>query len=771
LPGWRLLRGLVSLVTALLMLAGVGLAAALDLSLPPLHQSLAIAGLTAPVSISFDQDGVPRIAAKSLADATTALGYVHARDRMFQLDLTRHLVSGRLAELVGPPGLPSDRFMRRLGARRAAEADLASLDAGTRALLDAYARGVNAWIRQRGRFASLEHLALGPPEPWQPVDCLLWAKLMGIYLSDNMRTELARLSLAGKLPPERIAELWPDQGGGHPEAALDIRYADAAAATLRAIPQFPQPFTLPATASNAWVVDGGHSTSGAPLLAGDPHLAYAMPAIWYLARIDLPDNTLAGATAPGAPFLIIGHNAQIAWTFTTTGADVQDVFEETRLDATHYLGPSGPLEFGQRQEVIHVRRGGDVVLTVRETRHGPIISEEDAEHLLAAAMTNLAAGDTAAAGLLALNQASDIDQAGAAAPRISSPVQNLLVADRQRIALFVTGRVPIRKAGDGSAPVPGAEGAFDWTGYASGNDLPHVVAPASGHLVNANERVAPENFPVFLGRDAYGDWRARRIRTLLARKQRFSAADFAAMQMDEKSAFAEQLFVMLQAVRPPDPLATKALDRLLDWDGTMAADRPEPLIFNAWIERFYDEVLALHKVPRNAAAPIEEFTAFLLAPSSANSALWWCGGDCKPLLSRTLGEAMTLLATRFGDDPARWRWGEAHRSRFANQALAQIPLLGALATHEVPSGGDGGTVRRGATYPGSFVAVHGPAYRGVYDLADLDRSLFVIAPGQSGHLLSPHAWDFVIRWNDGQTVTLGPQPHMIEATIDLQPAQ
>jgi penicillin amidase len=636
-------------------------------------------------------------------------------------------------------------------------------------LLDAYSRGVNAWIRQRGRFASAEHLALGPPERWEPVDCLLWAKLMGLYLSGNMRTELARQALAGKLPAERIAELWPDEGGGHPEAGLDVRFADAASDIVRAIPYFPQAFTLPATASNEWAVDGRHSTTGAPLLAGDPHLGYSMPAIWYLARIDVPDATLAGATAPGAPFLVIGRNAHIAWSFTTTGADVQDVFIETQVDAGHYLTPTGPLPYIRREERIHVRGGDDVTLTVRETRHGPVISEDADDKVLAVSMANLAPGDTAAAGLLALNRARSVDEAGEAAGSISSPVQNLLVADGDKIGIFVTGRVPIRKAGNGATPVPGADGEHDWIGYASGAKLPHVVAPASGHLVNANERIAPADFPVFLGRDGYGDWRAQRIRAMLQSAERFTAGDFAAMQMDVKSTYAEQLFLMLQAVQPPNPLATRALALLLDWDGSMRVDRPEPLIFNAWIERFQDAVLALHGIVPGSASPPEEFTAFLLSPASATSALWWCGGECQPLLSRTLGEAVAGLSDRFGDDPSTWRWGEAHLSRFANPVLAQIPVLGPLTTMEVPSGGDGSTVDRGAMAPGSFTSVHGAAFRGVYDLADLDQSLFVIAPGQSGNPASRHAWDFVSRWNSGQTITLGPEAHHIEASLTLSP--
>ena len=296
-------------------------------------------------------------------------------------------------------------------------------------------------------------------------------------------------------------------------------------------------------------MDGSHSATGAPLLAGDPHLAFGFPGIWYLARIDVPGHILAGATAPGVPFLVLGHNEKIAWTFTNTGADVQDVFVETPAGPGEYQAPDGPLRFTLREERIAVRGQQDQVFTVRETRHGPVISDLDSPNgpVMAVEMASLQPGDLAAAGLLALNRADTVQQAGAAAPLISSPVQNLLVADRQTIGLFVTGRVPVRKAGDGSAPVPG-DGSRDWTGWATGEQLPHDVSPPTGRLVNANEPVATADFPVFMGRDGFGDWRARRIRELLARSDRHTAADFAAMQLDVVSTFARQVLPSLLAL-------------------------------------------------------------------------------------------------------------------------------------------------------------------------------------------------------------------------------
>ena len=735
-----------------------------------------IPGLCAPVTIRFDADAVPWIRAANDTDAAAALGFVHARERMFQMELMRRNASGRLAELFGAAALPLDRMMRTLGVRQAADADYAALPADTRAMLDAYARGVNAWIAAHGRFGTPEFLLLGAPEPWRPQDSLLWAKTMGLWLSENWRTELARLSLQGKLPPDRIRALWPpDDASGNPQAmrapaSFAARYADAAARLLSVLPRFPAAFTLPPTASDEWAVDGAHSATGAPLLAGDPHLGFSFPGLWYLARIDTPEGTLAGATAPGVPFLVLGRNRSIAWTFTTTGADVQDVFVETpAADGTSYETPDGPRPFAVRQERIAVRGAPDEILPVRTTRHGPVVSDLipwAAGRVLAVAMANLLPGDTAAAGLFALNRARSVAEAGKAAAMIASPVQNLLVADRAGIGLFVTGRVPIRRAGDGSAPVPGASGAYDWTGMAGGDALPHYLAPASGRLVNGNERIAPRDFPVFLGRDWFGDWRARRIRALLDAEPLHTVAEFTRMQVDTQSLYAAALLPRLREVQAPEGIAAQAL-RLLDgWDGRMAMEAPQPLIFNAWIDAIFAALLDRAGVPANAAGPEREFVAFALSPAGAS----WCGGDCDGLLSDALSRAVGSLTERYGADPAAWRWGAAHVAEFAHPLLSRLPVVGGLGVFGIATPGDDTTLDRGGTAPGGgFRSLHGASYRGVYDLADPDRSRFVVAPGQSGNPFSPHAHDFLVRWRDGDTISLGPEPAHVAATVTLIP--
>jgi penicillin amidase len=755
----RWLRRLLLAAVALLCVVAGAVAATLWWSLPPADLQSQVPGLEAPVRISFDADGIPWITAQSDTDAAAALGFVHARDRMFQMELMRRAASGRLSEIVGPATLPLDRTNRALGLRRRAEADLADLDPRTRALLDAYARGVNAWIARRGRFAGLEFIALGQPEPWTPVDSLLWGKTMSLYLGGNWRVELWRAALSRRLAPEVQKLLWPGwPDTPRPDAALipSTRLAGL-------VPDFPAPFTLPNTASNEWAVDGHHSVSGAPLLAGDPHLAYGMPGIWYLARIETPGHVLAGATAPGIPFLVLGHNGRIAWTFTTTGADTQDVFVETSGPGGTYQTPDGPKPFITREERIRVRGQPDDVFTVRETRHGPVLSDIESPRspeILAVAMTSLLPHDVSAAALAELNRAENVDQAGQAAGRIVAPVQNLLVADRERIAQFTTGRIPIRRAGDGAVPVAGADGAHDWVGFAAGLELPHQIAPASGRLVNANERIAPPDFPVFMGAEWFGDWRAQRIRELLDAKERHAPADFAAMQVDATSTFARAVLPVLLKVDPADAPSRVALEALRRWDGTMRIEDPEPLLFHEWMRRFTD---ALLRSQGAEGAPIGA-SADLLGPVLTSHPSPLCGGDCAPMLRSTLADTVAALP-----DWANAPWGLAHQAIFAHPLLSRLPLLGRFGVVQIAQPGDNDTLFRGGSRPGGWASVHGPGFRGVYDLADLDASLFALAPGQSGNPLSPRASSTLRRWRDGEPIRLGRQPERVTDTIALHP--
>jgi penicillin amidase len=706
----------------------------------PTRSPADIPGLSAPVEITLDAHAIPRIRAANWPDAAAALGWLHASERLFQMDMMRRAAAGELSEIAGAATLPTDRMMRTLGVRRSAEADAAALDGETRALLEAYATGVNTYIAAKGRFAALEFLPFGAPRPWTVVDSLLWAKTMGLYLSGNWRSELAR---AGGSPA-----FWPPTAA--PPHATAPNLVDTASRLAAALPSFPDPFTHPATASNAWAVDASHSETGAPLLAGDPHLGFSLPGIWYLARIDTPEGTLAGATAPGVPFLVIGHNGKIAWSFTTTGADTQDLFIETPAGPGQYATPDGPRPFTLREERIRVRGAPDTVLTVRETRHGPVISDLVAPDgpILALSMANLAPADTSASGLLALNRAATREQAAAAAAGITGLVQNMTVADRAGIALHLTGRIPLRRAGDGTRPAPGADGSHDWTGWASGAQLPRIVDPPGGRIVQANERIAGPEFPIFLGQNWSDDLRARRARDLLAATEKHTLDSIAAPQTDTLSLLARDTLPRLTALAIPGDLPARAHALLAPWDAHMRPDEAAPLIFHAWMQEFARTLEA-----GEGAAPWWHLVAYALSPEGAA----WCGETCDTKLKDVLPRALAPLAARLGPDPAAWRWGEVHRAAFAHPLLRAIPWLGDWTTTRLPIGGDATTLLRANTGR-DLDAVHGAGLRAAHDLADPERARFIVAPGQSGHILLPTARSLAPLWAAGTLLPLTAAP-------------
>ena len=414
------------------------------------------------------------------------------------------------------------------------------------------------------------------------------------------------------------------------------------------------------------------------------------------------------------------------------------------------------------------------MLDVRTTRHGPVISDLGRDFggtpapgpglVLAARIASLDGDNRAALGLSLLNQAGDVAAAGRAAASITAPVQNLLVADSRGIALFTTGRVPLRRSGDGTFPVPGWDGAHDWTGYASGLALPRVVAPASGLLLNANEPVSGTASTVFMGRDAPEAWRARRIAALLSTASRFSPDDFASMQGDVRDLFLVRLVPhLLAGVSAHDELSSSALRELADWDGSMSAGRPEPLIAAAWLRAVAQSVLRRAGDPEGAASR----PAALVSDALTRHDTVLCGGPCSTLLSTTLQRTVAAIAVSQGGNPTAWQWGHVHRAHFRNPLWGGLPLLGRIGGADLAVGGDAETIDAQGYASERFASVHGASFRGVYDLSDLDASRFVIATGESGNPFSRHLLDFGWRWQHVRTVTLGPQPATVSATLEL----
>ena len=761
-----LIRSLVGLVVFLCLVVGIGLLW-LRGSLPDLDGEVTVAGLTAPVEILRDDDGIVTIRAQTGADAAFALGFAHAQDRLWQMDFMRRTGAGRVSEVVGPPTFRLDRFMRTLGLYRLAEASYPQLTAETRAVLDAYSAGVNAFMETHdGPWPPEFYLLRYRPEPWRPADSLVWGRLMALQLSGNWSDEIRRFKLAKRLSPEQVEFLWPD----YPADAPISLAARAALVTDRvlAAPGEILPWSwAPKSASNTWAVAGARTMTGKPFLANDPHLALNAPGIWYLARIETPGMTWAGATAPGVPFMVAGHNGHIAWGHTTTEGDTQDLFIEklTAPGSDHYVAPDGPLPFETRSETIEVRGEDPVDLEIRATRHGPVISDVfeeaepllEADHVIALAWPALRPEDRTADALFQVNHATTWDEFLAAMTNWHSPQQTISYADTAgNIGLIAPALVPIRKAGDGRVPVPGWTGEHDWEGFLPFGDLPRRFNPPNGQLVAANNRLVPDDFPHLITADWRNPFRARRIEALLDGKAA-SLDGHKAIQNDIQSGTAQALLPVLLEITQPAPEAQAAYDMLVAWDGTMDRADAEPLLFYAWTHTL-NRLLLQDELERDFA-DFQRVDATLLRRMLSDGEVW-CDDTrtpaqetCAAQSAAALAAAVGDLKSRFGRDIDAWQWGEAHQVRFPHRVLSHIPLFREIFGFDVASHGGSTTVNRGGVLVTGgerlFENIHGPGYRAIYDLADPANSRFMIATGASGNPLSPFYGNLAARWADG----------------------
>ena len=761
-------------------------------SLPLVDGTVKLNGPDSTISITRVSHGIPFINAASEGDAFFALGYVHAQDRLFQMEFMRRLGAGRLAEVLGTRALGSDRFMRTLGLYRHAQANVAALDQTTQNLLTRYADGVNAWLNTRSHPLPPEFQLLQiSPEPWVPADSLIWQKLMSLSLAGNWREELLRAQLLQRLSPDQVAQLWPDASPNSLStiaAAENSVPSDIAATLIKEIDRYAPP-TL---ASNIWTIDGQHTKSGKPLLASDPHLGFQAPLVWYLVRMDWPGGTRVGGTTPSVPFPLIGHNGHVSWGVTTTHADLQDLFVERLTTDGRYITPDGPEPFEVRQERIEVRFDDPVTLTVRSTRHGPVVSDlaafsqtkRQADTVLSLSATMLSDDDRTAEGIYRVSNARTVDEVRDALVLFEGPQQNFMYADiLGGIGYTAAAKVPIRRKGNGTVPVPGDTGAYDWQGWVPYEELPHGLRPSSGRLVNANNRPAPLDYPHLIAASFPEGYRAQRIEERLDALvgTGATAQDMFSIQLDSQSAMARDLLALLiNNAAPQSTRGREALALLRDWDGTMDRARPEPLIFLAWMDELKNAILA-----DDLGSSYSSFWGgrIRLIKSILTDQTHWCDRgesevleSCPVIISEALDSAVSWLETRpelNGLEVNEWRWGIFHKARFAHSLFGFVPGLSKLTTVEIETDGSDHTINRGGYRStrgrAPFRHGHGAGLRVVFDLADLDQSRFIIALGQSGHPASGHYDDLNLMWRDGGSLTLPAEPGNPVSTLILEP--
>lgn len=784
-------------VSALLVGTALGALGWTYRSLPRWSGTAVVAGSQAAIRIVREPSGIPHVFAENEPDAYFGLGYVHAQDRLWQLELDRRLASGRLAEIFGRDALPRDRLFRTLGFRRAAAQKLEHQDAATRAALAAYARGVNAFLAQ-GSPLPPEFALLGvEPEPWTEVDSLVWLEMMAWMLSMNIDSELARWRLSTRLDPQQLAEFLPPYPGDAPilrePSLLEPSPAPGSDAKKRTGSFMPRAGSASGLGSNNWVVDGRSTASGKPLLANDPHLGLSSPSIWYLAHLSAPGLNVIGATLPSLPGIILGRNDAVAWAFTNTGSDTQDLFVERLApdDPSRYLTPTGPASFERVRETIGIKGGAEEVLEVRLTRHGPVISGvyEPAQGLapegcvLALAWTALAADDETPRFALDAARARNASEFLEATRHFHAPPQNMVYADTAgHIGFVAAGRMPLRdplNAARGLWPAAGWSSESDWRGFVPFESLPAERDPALGRIVTANQKIVPPDYPYWLGADWAEPYRAERIDAMLSTSQKLTVDDFARMQLDVVSGPARDLLPLLLDAMPPeaapDPRARALLEALRGWNREMRASAVEPLVFAAWARELARKIYAdeLGDLFEEAWAERFPFVSHVLAQRDGTGR--WCDDvstarpeTCAERVADAFRAALGDLSSRYGDDPSKWTWGRAHRARARHFPMTRVPLLRELFDTVTPSDGGTHTVNVGAysidDADAPFESRHAAGFRAVYDLANLSASRFLINTGQSGHVLSSHYRDWAAPWQQGQLVPMLTDRAAIEAT-------
>ncbi len=761
---------LVLMAVAAVIVLGMGLwfGWRLGAGLPQLDGSVRVLGLAGKVEVRRDAHGVPHLRAQSLEDVVFAQAYVTAQDRLWQMDLSRRLAFGELSEIFGPGQIERDEEHRTLGVRQAAERAVRELTPDLRRLLDAYARGVNAYIGSHRRRLPVEFMLLGyEPRPWTAADCVGVELNMMKTLNETWHTDLMREHILAAVGPTLYADLFPDRDPlDHPVAepiGMKSGQNGAVAPVSNALPATwdkPLPTgTFPdalesfepdlALGSNNWVVSGARTRSGKPLLANDPHLGHSIPSVWYMIHLEAPGLDVSGVSLPGAPAVIIGHNQRIAWGFTNTGPDVQDLYLET-------FNPTNPNEYrvnGEwaraevRQETIKVRGGADRPLTVRVTRHGPVVGTEGS-YSLALQWTALQP-HALTFPLLALDQARNWQEFTAAIRGFTGPEQNMVYADVDgNIGYYAPALVPIRKKGDGSAPVPGDTDDYAWTGYIPFEDLPHAYNPPGGLIATANSRVVPDGYPYFITHEWAPAWRTARIFQLLARSRNFSVADMLRIQTDTHSLedewLSQQLIAAATRHPPANANARTALDLLREWDGEARADSAATLIAEVTRHTLVRRLVA--PKPGSLTAEYDWPLAMAFVEHVLNNKLarWLPPGDSDfdATLVKSLEESVQQDPGIAGSE--NMRWGNTIPLTF-HHPLDRLPLLARLFdVGPFPQAGMATTVK-------ATTRNHGPSMRMVVDLADFDGSVNNITLGESGQVRSPYYKDQFDAWYKGDS--------------------
>jgi penicillin amidase len=740
------------------------------------------------VEISIDNNDISYINAQNLYDTYFAIGFIHAKDRLWQMDLLRRNASGRLSEIFGKQSIPYDKFIKLLDFEEKAEHDLKLLSKECLKALEAYAEGVNSYIKQETLLSPEFYILNYSPEPWKPKDSFMIAKLMSVNLSGNWWKILLRGLLANKnIPPEEVMQFWIPE---------DISYTEAVTLVESNYKLFPKLITdnkktslnheiKNHPASNAWVINGSHTVTGKPLLANDPHVMLTAPSQWYLMNIKINDYyTITGATIPGIPFIVIGHNNNIAWGITATGSDVQDLFIEKlgKENSYFYDKTYKPLEI--KYDTIKVKNTEQINFTKRYTIHGPLISDindfaaslVDDKHGVALSYVALEKNDLTLQALYELNFAKNWQEFTFALRNFITPHLNFLYADtNNNIGTIAPGKFPIRNNKISFFPMQGWDSKSSWKGYISANNILQNHNPPSGIIINANNKITTRSKDYYLGFVWEPKYRAQRIYNLLNDKKYHSVESFKIIQNDTFFPLARDYIQFLSDIVPTSTLEKEAIEKLKNWDLTFDKNKSEPLIFETWLNEMRAFIFSNNLMPKLdifLELKPEELKFFLNKQSIKCPTL--VNNNCHNITNITFKNTISKMKEKYGTKIDNWQWGEEHKAYYVHHVFDNIPILNKILKKSIPTSGNNYTINCSVSNPTNtnnpFTSVYGSSFRVIYDLANLKNSQFIITPGQSGNIFSD-SYDNLLRvWSEGKYITIDDNSKLMTRHIILLPS-
>ena len=741
-------------------------------SLPDVSSPMSLPGLDGTVTIFRDTHGIPHVRAETAHDAFFGQGFATAQDRFWHMEHDRRMAYGRWAEVVGDSAVEQDTLMRRLGIGPSVEVDIGAINAETRAMLEAYAAGVNAFIETTRELPVEFRIADVSPEPWRPQDCLAVFKvrhiLMGVF-----EGKLWRASLVNELGVDKAAEIIPDYPIGHLQITPPgTSYTGGDWDALAQLAAGASNVSWLADAeggSNNWALLGSRTASGKPLVAGDPHRPLDTPNVYYQNHIACPDFDALGLSFPGCPgFPHFGHNANVAWCVTHAQADYHDLYVERFNDSGEYEWKGEWRKADVRRETIRSRGGGVTEFDVVSTHHGPVILGGPPGYGIASKQTSTAGPNAWAECLPLMLRAGSVNDMDEAMRGWVDPCNNFVFADVDGDVEYLNrGRLPVRPALNGWLPVPGWSGEYEWDGFVPFEELVRSRNPETGYIVTANNRIAPDDYPHYIALHYAPEYRARRIKDRVEKLDAATVDDMAGIHAEITSIPAKTYARLLRDVEPLDQISAESLAVLDGWDGSMDRDAVAPTIYSAFRRELEWALMEHHLGPlvgdalsatgRGAPMHVSQMrTRFESAAARGDASVLPEGASWSSVAAQALSRGVTWLRVTLGDDMDSWQWGSVHSTRPTHTLSSAFPRLASLLDPpRVPMSGDGDTPHA-ASYSQSepFTAMGMSVARYIFDLADWDNSRWITPLGSSGHPGSPHYADQTAIWAKDETLPM-----------------